>query len=164
MRRAAILVTMAAIVAGCGGSSPSSSPPPDRAASDTPTAAPKPHHGRELVYMSRNTWDAVPEDVAIYADGTVAYRQILHTKLSMHTRLSTLSPTQLSRLQGLLRHTRLAGADRAGVAAPRGRFSYLLRIDGRSIYTADGHLAPGVRPLITDLGRLQDKMLLAGGG
>jgi hypothetical protein len=28
-------------------------------------------HSRELVYMSRNSWDAVPEDIAVYADGRV---------------------------------------------------------------------------------------------
>ena len=104
----------------------------------------------------------MPEDIAIYADGTVNYRLLLHTKLNMHTRTTTLSPQRLNRLHALLRRTRLAGADRVGATAPRGRFSYLLRIDGRSITTADGRLTPGVRPLISDLGRLEDRMLLRG--
>src|SRR5689334_176386 len=131
MRRVAILMTLAAaLLAGCGGATPAH----HRTAAATPTATPRAAHGRELVYMSRNTWDAVPEDVVVYADGAVAYRQILHTKVSMHTRWTTLSPDALSHLHGLLHRTRLAGADRAGVSAPRGRFSYLLRIDGRTIY------------------------------
>ena len=55
-----------------------------------------------------------------------------------------------------------AGADRPGAAQPRNGFSYRLRLDGRSITTVDGQLAPGVRPLIRRLARLEDRMLLRG--
>jgi hypothetical protein len=163
MRRAAVLSTLATVlaVAGCGGGHAGR-----RAAGATATPPPAAtrNHGRELVYMSRNTWDGVPEDVAVYADGTVGYRLLLHTKVSMHTRTTTLSPAALRELRGLLRHTRLAGADRVGAVAPRGRFTYLLRIRRHSIFTADGQIAAGVRPLIRRLGRLEDTMLLRGGG
>jgi hypothetical protein len=125
---------------------------------EKPTAE-KPH---ELVYMSRNTLWAVPEDVAVYEDGRVAYRQLLHTKISMKVRRTRLSPSSLASLRGLIADTRLAGANRPGTAQPRNGFVYLLRIGGRSITTADGQLAPGVRPLIRRLGRLEDRMLLRG--
>ena len=122
----------------------------------------RPEKPRELVYMSRNSWDAVPEDIAIYADGRVDYRQILHTKVNMKVRTMTLPPASFAELRDLVAHTRLRGADRVGVAQPRNGFRYLLRIGGRSITTADGALAPSVRPLVRRLARLEDRMLLRG--
>jgi hypothetical protein len=135
---------LAAAVAGCGG---------DR---------PEPEQPKQLVYMSRNTLWAVPEDVAVYADGRVDYRLLLHTKITMKVRRTKLSPPALASLRQLVARTRLEGADRVGSAQPRNGFRYLLRIDGRSITTVDGQLAPSVRPLIRRLGRLEDRMLLRG--
>jgi len=126
------------------------------------TAQPAPEKPRELVYMSRNTLWAVPEDVAVYDDGRVAYRQLLHTKITMKVRRTRLSPSSLASLRELVARTRLAGANRPGAAQPRNGFRYLLRLDGRSITTVDGQLAAGVRPLIRRLGRLEDRMLLRG--
>jgi hypothetical protein len=74
----------------------------------------------------------------------------------------TLPAASLAELRDLVAHTRLRGADRVGVTQPRNGFRYLLRIDGRSITTADGALAPGVRPLVRRLARLEDRMLLRG--
>ena len=133
------------ILAGCGGA-PAEQPP-----------AP-----RELVYMSRNTLWAVPDDIAVYSDGRVDYRLLLHTKINMKVRRTRLSPPALTSLERLVADARLDGADRAGSTQPRNGFTYLLRIDGRSITTVDGRLAAGVRPLIKWLGRLEDRMLLRG--
>ena len=47
----------------------------------------------------------------------------------------------------------------AGIVKPA---SGQVRLDGRSITTVDGHLAPGVRPLVRRLARLEDRMLLRG--
>jgi hypothetical protein len=143
--RAAVVVLALVALTGCGG-----------------TAKPVPEKPHELVYMSRNTLWAVPEDVAVYEDGAVAYRQLLHTKISMKVRRTRLSPAALDSLRRLIARTRLAGADRPGAAQPRNGFSYLLRLDGRSITTVDGQLAPGVRPLVRRLARLEDRMLLRG--
>jgi len=143
MRRAALLPLV--ILAGCGGA-PAEQPP-----------AP-----RELVYMSRNTLWAVPDDVAVYSDGSVAYRLLLHTKVNMKVRRTRLSPPALASLKQMVADARLEGADRAGSTQPRNGFTYLLRIDGHSITTVDGRLAAGVRPLIKRLGRLEDRMLLRG--
>jgi len=112
--------------------------------------------------MSRNTLWAVPEDVAVYEDGGVAYRQLLHTKITMKVRRTRLSPASLTSLRQLIARTRLEGSDRPGAAQPRNGFRYLLRLDGRSITTVDGQLSPGVRPLIRRLARLEDRMLLRG--
>jgi hypothetical protein len=112
--------------------------------------------------MSRNTLWAVPDDVTVYSNGRVDYRQLLHTKISIKVRRAKLSPAALSSLQRLVTGTRLAGADRAGSAQPRNGFTYLLRINGRSITTVDGKLTAGVRPLIRRLGKLEDRMLLRG--
>jgi hypothetical protein len=141
------VLAAALLLAGCGGER---------------TAKPPPDHARELVYMSRNTLWAVPDDVAIYSDGRVDYRLLLHTKISMKVRHTKLSRPALATLRQLVARTRLAGADRAGSVQPRNGFRYLLRIDGRSITTVDGDVAPGVRPLIRRLSRLEDRMLLRG--
>ena len=137
-----------AMIAGCGGETRS-----EPAAESGP---------RPLVYMSRNTLWAVPDDVTVYADGRVDYRLLLHTKVNMKVRRTTLSPDALATLRRLVAETRLEGADRAGSSQPRNGFTYLLRIDGRSITTVDGKLTPSVRPLIRRLGRLEDRMLLRG--
>jgi hypothetical protein len=112
--------------------------------------------------MSRNTLWAVPDDIAIYSDGRVDYRLLLHTKITMKVRHGKLAPPALATLKRLVADARLDGADRPDTAQPRNGFRYLLRIDGRSITTIDGQLAPGVRPLIRRLGRLEDRMLLRG--
>jgi hypothetical protein len=143
-----VLILAVLALAGCG----SAQPQPQQPAS-------KP---RELVYMSRNSWDAIPEDIAVYADGRVDYRQILHTKINMKVRTMRLAPASLAELRDLLARTRMRGADRVGVAQPRDGFRYLLRIDGRSITTVDGAIAPGVRPLVRRLARLEDRLLLRG--
>ena len=142
------MLAAALLLAGCGGGGETAKPPPRQA--------------RELVYMSRNTLWAVPDDVAIYSDGRVDYRLLLHTKINMKVRRTTLSPPVLASLKRLVAGTRLAGADRVGSTQPRNGFRYLLRIDGRSITTVDGQIAPSVRPLIRRLSRLADRMLLRG--
>jgi hypothetical protein len=141
------VLVAALLLAGCGGGDAA------KPASDRP---------QELVYMSRNTLWAVPDDVAIYSDGRVDYRLLLHTKINMKVRHARLSPPALATVKRLVADARLEGADRTGSAQPRNGFRYLLRIDGRSITTVDGQIAPGVRPLIRRLGRIEDRMLLHG--
>jgi hypothetical protein len=142
--RVAVVVLALVALSGCG---------------ETPKQPAKP---RELVYMSRNTLWAVPEDIAVYSDGRVDYRQLLHTKVTMKVRHTRLSPAALATLERVIDHTRLDGADRAGADQPRNGFTYLLRLDGRNVTTVDGQLTPGVRPLIRRLARLQDRLLLRG--
>jgi hypothetical protein len=145
MRRLAAVLALG-VIAGCGGNTP----------------GPEPAKPRELVYMSRNTLRAVPEDIAVYSDGRVDYRQLLHTKITMKVRRTRLSPAALADLRRVIAHTRLKGADRPGAAQPRNGFRYLLRLHGRNVTTVDGALAPDVKPLIRRLARLEDRMLLRG--
>jgi hypothetical protein len=140
MTRWGAIALAALALAGCGGAK--AEPPP------------APSHPRQLVYMSRNSWDAVPEDIAVYTDGRVDYRQLLHTKLNMKVRTTKLSAPALAAMRRLVARTRLKAADRAGAEQPRDGFRYLLRIGGRSITTVDGAIAPGVRPLVRRLARL----------
>ena len=142
------LALLLLLLAGCGGS-----------ARHRPPVAPPPE---PLVYMSRNWEYAVPEDIAVYADGRVDYRYLLHTKVNMRVRRMRLDPGELSEIRALVARTDLDGAQVLGVEPPRGAYRYLLRVGGRTITTVDGHLAPGVRPLIRRLGRLEDRMLAAG--
>jgi hypothetical protein len=142
-----LAAVLAAPLAGCGGAQA-----PARAA-----AAAEP-----LVYLSRNWEYAVPEDIAIYPDGRVDYRYLLHTRINMRVRHTRLGPRALESLRRLVTATDLRGAQVLGVEPPRGAYRYLLRIGGRTISTVDGRLTPGVRPLIRRLARLEDRMLLAG--
>jgi hypothetical protein len=148
MRGAIVLAVL--LLAGCGAAD---APKPRPAAKGKP---------REIVYMSRNSWDAVPEDIAVYEDGRVDYRQLLHTKINMKVRTLRLTAPQLADLRRMIASTRLRGADHPGATQPRDGFRYLLRIDGRSISTVDGRIAPGVRPLVRRLARLEDKLLFRG--
>jgi hypothetical protein len=157
-RRCFLLAVTVALLAGCG-STPRQRSAPVARATATPARA---DHGRELVYLSRNVETGIPEDVYVYADGAVRYRYLLHTKINSRDRTTTLPPVSLRRLHALLARTRLDGAQRRGATPPRGRYWYLLRIGGRTIATADGHLTPGVKPLIARLGRLEDRMLARG--
>jgi hypothetical protein len=166
--RLAATTALLVLLAGCGGSAPQRASSPDRASSPAHASSPDREaalaasHGGELVYLSRNVETGIPEDVYVYADGTVRYRYLLHTKITMRDRHTTLSAASMQRLHALLARTRLNDADRGGTKPPRGGYWYVLRTAGRTIATADGHLAPGVRPLITRLGRLEDRMLARG--
>jgi hypothetical protein len=159
IRLALLALAAVAALAGCGGGTRAARPAhaPAAAATPLPSAPPKPH-ARRLVFLSRNSWDAVPEEVAVYADGSVRYRQLLHTRTFIPTRAETLSARALRRIEHLVATAGLRGARSYGTP-PRSGFRYLLRIGHRSVTTADGHLTPGVRPLIRRLGRLQDHML-----
>src|SRR4051794_21289287 len=115
LRRLILLAALAALaaLAGCGASTTERSAPVARA---TPTATPAPpRHGRELVYLSRNVESAIPEDVAIFADGAVRYRYLLHTRINIPVRTTTLPPRSLARLHRLLARTNLHGAQRLRV-------------------------------------------------
>jgi hypothetical protein len=151
MTRRGLWLVVLAMLAGCGGETHSAPPPPSTSAK--PDAPP-------LVYMSRNTLWAVPDEVTVYADGRVVYRLLLHTKFNLKAQHTKLSPAALSQVKRLVAGARLNGADRAGSTQPRAGFSYLLRINGRSITTVDGKLTAGVRPLIRRLGKLQDRLVL----
>jgi hypothetical protein len=74
----------------------------------------------------------------------------------MRTVTRDLPAGRFARLRNAIAHARLRGADT--VADPAGGgYQYILRIGDRSVRTADGHLAPGVRPLIVALDRLWDR-------
>ncbi len=164
MHRLTLPLILSVLLAGCGGSAPQRASTPARAAAADPDreAVLAASHGGELVYLSRNVETGIPEDVYVYADGTVRYRYLLHTRITMRDRHTALSAASLKRLHALLAHTRLHGAARGGTTPPRGGYWYVLRTAGRTIATTDGHLVPGVKPLITRLGRLEDRMLIRG--
>jgi hypothetical protein len=162
MHRLTLPLILSVLLAGCGGSAPQRASAPARAASPDREAALAASHGGELVYLSRNVETGIPEDVYVYADGTVRYRYLLHTRITMRDRHTTLPAASMKRLHALLAHSRLQGADRGGTTPPRGGYWYVLRTAGRTIATTDGHLVPGVKPLITRLGRLEDRMLIRG--
>ena len=145
IRQTLLLLAAAAALAGCGGS-----------------AAHRDQPARELVFMTRNYKDAVPEEVRVFSDGRVEYRYLLHTLRQIKVRRTTLSQPARDRLSRLLSSTDVRGAQRLGMGPPPGYYRYLLRLGDHTITTVDGHLTPGVRPLIRWLARLEDRMLLRG--
>ena len=149
--RLAVAAVVIAGLVGCGG---------DDRRPPAPARAAAPQAPQALVFMSRNWEYAVPEEVAVYADGRVDYRYLLHTKMTIPHELRTLSPAALASLRRLVDGADLHGAQVLGVEPPRGRYRYLLRLRGQTITTVDGHLTAGVRPLIRRLSRLEDRINL----
>jgi hypothetical protein len=156
MRRAwgAGLAVLAIVVSGCGGGGGGGSP------ATTPTghttAAPQ-RPAREVVALKRWTGsDPVVSEVRIESDGTARTRQIVGGLTGRRDVTRHIPADRFARVRALVARARLRGADTSADPVGGG-YQYILRIGGRSVRTADGHLAPGVRPLIIALDRLWDR-------
>jgi hypothetical protein len=150
-------VAAAAALAGCGGAA---APPADRhgaPARDVAAAA----HSRtpQLLYVWRNFEETgVPEELTIYRDGSLRYRNLLHTQMGIKVISSQLRPGQLSSLRRLVRAVDLRRVDASEVRPRRDGFRWVLRRKGRVGTAADGHLAGPVRLLVRRLGPLMDRL------
>jgi hypothetical protein len=141
--RAGGALIVAVLLAGCGGTPRPAAP-----------RAPKP-----LVYVWRNFEETgIPEEMTVYTDGAVAYRNLLHTQRSLKVVKAHLRPSQLSTLRGLLARIDLRRADASGVKPRRSGYRYIIRSRGRVGTAADGHLQGPIRPLVVHLRAEMDRL------
>jgi hypothetical protein len=145
-------IAVALCLAGCG----ASAHPPAAA----PHAPPAAHERKpQLLYVWRNFEETgVPEEMTIYRDGTLRYRNLLHTQMGIKVITSHLDPAQLARLRRLVGAVDLRRTSASGVKPRRDGFRYVLRRGGRVGTAADGHLRGPVRPLVLRLRGLMDDL------
>jgi hypothetical protein len=147
--RFTLAVAAAALVAGCGGH--------HRAPAPAPRAAPE--RSAQLLYVWRNfELTGIPEEMTVYADGRVRYRNLLHTQSTLRVLTARLAPTQLARLRRLLGAVDLSRADASGVKPRRDGYRYVIRSRGRVGTAADGHLHGAMRPLVSVLRAEMDRL------
>jgi hypothetical protein len=150
----AVLVAVAC-VAACG-TTPRSH--------DSKTSAIQPPREAQLLYVWRNLEETgIPEEMTIYADGEVRYRNLLHTQHTIRVLSDRLAPGRLTRIRRALDAVDLSHADASGVKPSRSGYRYVIRSHGRVGTAVDGHLRGPIRPLVLNLraqmDRLQQKSL-----
>jgi hypothetical protein len=166
MRRLVVLAMLICGLAGCGGGSESSGRPSatataEAAASATPSpaaadAAPK---SPMLLYAWRNFEETgIPEEATIYTDGTVRYRNLLHTQNSIKVFTRRLAPSQLVAIRGLVGKIDLAHADASGETPRRDGYRWVLRRHGVVGTAADGHVQGTLGQLVKRLSALMDRL------
>jgi hypothetical protein len=155
----------AMLLAGCGGGSDKPSAvatPTSQPATTAERKPPKIDTTREVLFLKRITAtpDPIVDEVRVHADGVAAYRTIYggHSS-SRYDSAEKLSKRQWTHLQDLMHRAKLRGADHVGAGATPGGFYYILRVRGKAVATASGHVAPGVRPLIDELTRIADVLI-----
>ena len=140
-----------AFVAACGGTSQSQDPG-------------QPAREAQLLSVWRNFEETgIPEDMTIYADGEVEYRNLLHTQFGIRVINDRLAPARLTRIRRALDAVDLTEVDASNLKPRRSGFRYVIRSGGHVGTAVDGHLPAQIRPLVTELraqmDRLQEKSL-----
>jgi hypothetical protein len=155
--RVYVAALAALALAGCGqGSQDQPSPAPTTASR---AAAPAPPKAAPLVYVWRNfEFTGIPDEMTIYANGEVRYRNLLHTQQRIKILSAQLTPGELSRFRRLLGDVDLPHADASGVKPRRDGFRYIIRSHGKVGTAADGHLRGSIRPLVLRLRAEMDRM------
>jgi hypothetical protein len=145
------------VLAGCGQGSQA---PPAPAPTTAPRAAtPAPPKAPPLVYVWRNfEFTGIPDEMTIYANGEVRYRNLLHTQQRIKILSAHLKPSELARFERLLGDVDLRRADASNVKPRRDGFRYIIRSHGRVGTAADGHLRGAIRPLVIRLRAEMDRM------
>jgi hypothetical protein len=100
----------------------------------------------------------IPEEMTIYADGGVRYRNLLHTQSTLRVLTARLPPAKVARLRRLLGGVDLSHADASGVKPRRDGYRYVIRSRGRVGTAADGHLRGPIRPLVSVLRAEMDRL------
>ena len=156
-RKLALPAVLAAVacVAACGGTSRSQDPQ---------TSEGQPRREAQLLSVWRNFEETgIPEDMTIYADGEVEYRNLLHTQFGIRVISDRLTQDRLTRIRRALDAIDLANVDASNLKPSRSGFRYVIRSHGELGTAVDGHLPAQVRPLVRELraqmDRLQEKSL-----
>ena len=134
------------VVAGCGGTSR----PQEPQASDGQA---------ELLSVWRNFEETgIPEDMTIYADGELEYRNLLHTQFGIKVISDHVAPDRLTRIRRALDAIDLAKVDASNLKPSRSGFRYVIRSHGELGTAVDGHLPAQVRPLVRELRAQMDRL------
>jgi hypothetical protein len=96
--------------------------------------------------------------MAIYVDGEVRYRNLLHTQQRIKILSDRLRPAQLARFRRLLDAVDLRHADASSVKPRRSGFRYIIRRGRVTSTAADGHLSGPIRPLVVRLRAEMDRL------
>src|SRR3954467_15300881 len=95
-RLAGLVPAAAGVLAGCGGAARPAPPP-------HPSATPRPAPARPLLYVWRNfEFTGIPDEMTIYVNGEVRYRNLLHTQQTLRILKAKLPPSRLARFRRLL--------------------------------------------------------------
>jgi hypothetical protein len=149
---AILLLLTSCALAACGSGSGGAAQAPARGA----TAA---ADGRPWLYVWRNfEFTGIPDELSVYRDGSLRYRNLLHTQRGIHVRRGRLTAGQLATLRHLLARVDLRRADSAGETPRRSGFRWIIRSGGRTGTAADGHLHGPIRPLVARLRALMDRL------
>ena len=112
-----------------------------------------------MLYVWRNFEETgIPEEMTVYADGEVRYRNLLHTQRSIPVLSGHLSPGRLTRIRRALDAIDLTHFDASDVKPRRSGYRYVIRSHGRVATAADGHLRGRIRPLVLELGAQMDRL------
>src|SRR3954451_24131843 len=151
-RLAGLVLAAAGVLAGCGGAA-------QPAPSPHPSATPRPAAARPLLYVWRNfEFTGIPDEMTIYVNGEVHYRNLLHTQQKLRVLKTKLQPPELARVRRLLGDVDLRHADASGVKPRRDGYRYIIRSGGQVGTAADGHLHGPVRRLVVRLRAEMDRM------
>jgi hypothetical protein len=82
----------------------------------------------------------IPEDMTIYADGEVRYRNLLHTQQGIRVISDRLAPARLARIRRALDAIDLTHVDASSLEPRRSGFRYVIRSHGHVGTAVDGHL------------------------
>jgi hypothetical protein len=145
-----VLLAVLVAVAGCGGTSRPQDPQISQA---------QPPRRAQLLYVWRNFEETgIPEEMTIYADGELRYRNLLHTQHSIPVLTGRLAPDRLTRIRRALDAIDLSRVDASGVKPPRTGYRYVIRSHDHVGTAVDGHLRGQVRPLVLELRAQMDRL------
>ena len=150
-RLAAAAIVAIAASAGCGHAShPAATPTPARASKARLVP---------LVYIWRNfELTGIPDEMTVYTNSEVRYRNLLHTQTGIKTLSAKLRPVQVANLRRLLSQIDLDRADASAVEPRRSGYRYMIRSHGQVATAADGHLRGSIRRLVQLLGAQMDRL------
>jgi hypothetical protein len=145
-----LVVLLAVAVASCGQDSESAAPH----ASPASAAG-----GKPLLSVWRNFEETgIPDELTVYRDGSLRYRNLLHTQRTIKPMSGRLARHELSDLRTLVRRTDLHAADASRVKPRRSGYRYVLRARGRVATVADGHLHGSTRRLVFRIRVIMDRL------